>query len=119
MTVSNLEASHLWKGQLCLAVKDGILRFLFKNKGDIYNGHGFEMFPALNAYCHPDSVTNAYSSLLSIFNKLQGDDKPIAAFWSRFDGLILEMAQSKVIIPPLLFVQFTQSCVQIVEISQN
>ncbi len=37
-TASNYEASHLWEGQLRLAVKDGKLRFLFENKGDIYNG---------------------------------------------------------------------------------
>jgi hypothetical protein len=49
-TPSNCEASCLWEGQLCLAVKDGKLRFLFENKGDIYNGRGFEMLSALNAY---------------------------------------------------------------------
>jgi hypothetical protein len=55
-----------------------------------------------NAYCCPDFVSNALSSLLSIFDELQGNDKPIVAFWSRFDSLILEMARCKVIIPPLL-----------------
>ena len=69
-------------------VKDGELCFLFENKGDIYNGWGFEMLSALNAYCHPDLVANAFSSLLSLFSELQGDDEPILAFWSRFDGLI-------------------------------
>jgi hypothetical protein len=46
-TSSNFEASRLWKGQLCLAVKDGKLQFLFKNKGNIYNGRGFEMLAAV------------------------------------------------------------------------
>jgi hypothetical protein len=62
----------LWEGQLCLAVKDGKLQFLFENKGDIYNGREFKMLAALNAYCHPDSIANAFSSLLLILNKLQG-----------------------------------------------
>jgi hypothetical protein len=40
------------------------------------------MLNALNLYCLPDLVANAFSSLLSIFNELQGDDAPILAFWS-------------------------------------
>ncbi len=101
-TSSNFEASCLWEGQLHLAVKDSKLCFLFQNKGDIYNGRGFKMLAALNAYCHPDSVANPFFSLLSIFNKLQGNNKPILAFRSHFNGLILEMACCKVAIPPLL-----------------
>jgi hypothetical protein len=103
-TPSNCEASRLWEGQLRLAVKDGELQFLFENKGDIYNGRGFEMLSALNAYCCPDMVANTFSSLLSIFNELQGDNEPILAFQSWFDGLILEMAHCKVVIPLLLLV---------------
>jgi hypothetical protein len=94
-TPSNLEASRLWEGQLRLAVKDGDLRFLFKNKGTLFNGRGFEMLAALTAYCRPDSVANAFSSLLSLFNRIQGEDEPILAFRSHFDGLILEMACCK------------------------
>ncbi len=103
-TSSNFEASHLWKGQLCLVVKDGELCFLFENKGDTYIGRGFEMLAACNACCHPNSVANAFSSLLSIFDELQGNDKPILAFRSCFNSLILEMACCKVVIPPLLLV---------------
>jgi hypothetical protein len=62
------------------------------------------MLAALNANCHPDSVANAFSSLLSIFNKLQDKHEPILAFRSHFNGLILEMACCKVVIPPLLLV---------------
>jgi hypothetical protein len=62
------------------------------------------MLAAHNAYCHPDSIANAFSSLLSIFNKLRGKNEPILAFCSRFDGLILEMARCNVVIPPLLLV---------------
>ncbi len=57
-----------------------------------------------STYCCPDSIANAFSSLLSLFNKIQGEDKPILAFRSCFDGLILEMAHCKVAIPPLLLV---------------
>jgi hypothetical protein len=101
---SNFEASSLWEGQLCLAVKDGKLQFLFGNKGDICNGRRFKILAALNAYCHPNSVANTFSSLLLIFNKLQGKNKRILAFRSCFDGLIFEMAHCKVVIPPLLLI---------------
>jgi hypothetical protein len=47
------------------------------------------------------TAINAFSSLLSIFNKLQGKYETILAFCSHFDGLILEMACCKVVIPPL------------------
>jgi hypothetical protein len=103
-THSNCEASCLWDGHLHLAVKDGKLCFLFENKGDIYNSRGFEMLSALNTCCCPDSVANAFSSLLSIFNELQVNNKPILAFRSWFDGLIFEMARCKVVIPSLLLV---------------
>jgi hypothetical protein len=62
------------------------------------------MLAALNTFCCPNSIANAYSSLLSIFNGLQGNDEPLMAFHSQFDGLILEMARCKVVIPPLLLV---------------
>ncbi len=103
-TSSNFEASRLWEGELCLAVKDDELCFLFEVKGDIYTGHRFEMLAALNAYCHPNSVANPFSSLISIFNKLQGNDEPLLAFHSCFNGLILGMACCKMVIPPLLLV---------------
>jgi hypothetical protein len=50
---TNLEASRMWEGQLCLAVKDGLLRYLFENKGDLYNGRCFEMLAALSQHCRP------------------------------------------------------------------
>jgi hypothetical protein len=103
-TSSNFEASCLWEDQLCLAVKDGELQFLFENKGDIYNGCRFKIPATLNTYCHPNSVANAFSSLLLIFHKLQGKNEPNLAFRSHFDGLILEMARCKVVILPLLLV---------------
>jgi hypothetical protein len=54
----NLEASRMWEGQLCLAIKDSSLCYLFKNNGNQYNGRGFEMLAALTQYCRLDSVAN-------------------------------------------------------------
>jgi hypothetical protein len=84
-------------------VKDGKLCFLFKNKSNIYNGRGFEMLAALNAYCHPDSVANAFSSLLSI---LQSFRAMTSQFWhsALFLMALFENACCKVVIPPLLLV---------------
>ena len=66
---NNLEASRAWEGQLRLAVKDGTLCFLFKNKGALFHGQGFKMLATL-MHCRPDSLSNAFTSLLSIFNNV-------------------------------------------------
>jgi hypothetical protein len=45
--LGNQEASWVWEGQLCLAVWDGTLRFLFENKGSQFHGWGFKMLATL------------------------------------------------------------------------
>jgi hypothetical protein len=70
---SNLAVGRMWEGQLCLAEKDGNLQFFFKNKGNLFNGHGFEMLVALTQHCCPNSVANAFTSLLFLFNDVQGN----------------------------------------------
>jgi hypothetical protein len=59
-------------------------------------------------------LTHSPPSSQSLFNKLQGENKPIVAFRSRFNGLILEMACCEVVIPPLLpvmlFLRSLHSC---------
>jgi hypothetical protein len=101
---TNQEASRVWEGQLRLAVKDGPLRFLFDNKGSQYHGRGFGMLATIMQHCRPDTVTNAFSSLLSLFNDIQGDSESIIEYRSRFDGLTIKLARCKVIIPSLLLV---------------
>ena len=100
----NLNASRAWEGQLQMAVKDGTLCFLFKNKGALFHGRGFEMLATLMQHCRPDSVSNAFTSLLSIFNDVQGESESILEYRSRFDGLTMELARCKVIIPSFLLV---------------
>jgi hypothetical protein len=104
MDPSNAEASRVWEGQICLAVKDGSLCFLFDKKGDIFHGRGFKMLATLDQHCHPDTVSNAFSSLLSLFNEVQGDSEPILEYRSQFDGLILDMLRCKVATPQILLV---------------
>jgi hypothetical protein len=101
---SNAEASRYWEGQLRIAVKNGGLRFLFENTGSRFHGKGFEMIDVLNRHCRPDSVTNTFATLMSLFNDVQKDTEPIVEFRSRFDGMILDMARGNIIIPPLLLV---------------
>ena len=50
---ANSAASCIWEYQLHLAVKDRSLCVLFDNKGDMFNGKGFEMLAALNHLCCP------------------------------------------------------------------
>ncbi len=101
---SNAEASQAWEGQLRLALKDGGLRHLFENKGSTYHGRGFEMLDALIRYCHPDTVSNAFASLLSLFNDVQRESEPTLEYRSHFDGLTLELLRCKVALPHLLLV---------------
>ncbi len=100
---SNAEASRVWEGQICLAVKDGSLCFLFENKGDQFHGHGFKMLATLDQHCHPDTLSNVFS-FLSLFNEVQGGSEPILEYRSRFDGLMLDMSWCKVAIPQILLV---------------
>jgi hypothetical protein len=101
---SNAEASRAWEGQLRLALKDGGLCHLFENKGSTYHGRGFEMLNALICYCRPDTVSNAFASLLSLFNDVQRESEPTLEYRSRFDGLTLELSRCKVVVPHLLSV---------------
>ncbi len=94
----------MWERLLWLAVKDGSLHFLFENKGDIYNCHGFEMLAALSQHCHPDLVSNAFTSLISFFNDVQGQDEPILQYQSCFGGLIMELSHCKVTNTQMLMV---------------
>jgi hypothetical protein len=94
----------MWEGQLCLAVKDGNLWFLFENKGNLYNDRGFEMLAAFTQHCHPNSVANAFTSLLLLLNDVQGNDKPILQYLFHFDRILMELSWCKVAIPQILLV---------------
>ncbi len=62
------------------------------------------MIDVLNPHCRPDSVTNAFTTLMSLFNDVQGDSEPIVKIWSHVDGMIMDMSRCKVLISPLLLV---------------
>jgi hypothetical protein len=62
----NLDTSRAWEGQLRIAIKEGNLCFLFKNKGSLFHGRSFEMLDTLMQHCCPGTVFNAFTSLLSI-----------------------------------------------------
>ncbi len=101
---SNPTASLFWEGQLWVAVWEGSLCFLFENKGALYHGKGFEMLAALEEHCCPDTVSNAFTALNSLFNDVQGDLEEVLRFCSWFDGMITDMAHSKIILPPILLI---------------
>ncbi len=72
----------------------------------MYDGKGFEMLDAFDQQCRPDSVPNAFTTLLSLFNDNMGESEEVMAFHSRFDGMVNDMAQCKIVIPPILMVMF-------------
>jgi hypothetical protein len=79
-TPSNVMASLFWEGQLRNAVREGSLRFLFDNKGTLYHGKGFEMLAVLDQHCRPNTIANAFSTLMSLFNDVQGPSEPVLGF---------------------------------------
>jgi hypothetical protein len=62
------------------------------------------MLAALTQHCRPDTLSNVFASLLSLFNDVQGKAVSILEYRSHFDGLTLKLSQCKVVIPPLLLV---------------
>jgi hypothetical protein len=102
---SNLCASHFWEGLIHAAVKDGSLHLLFDNKGTLYHGKGFEMHEALDQHCCcPDTVTNAFTTLMSLFNDVQGKSEPIVDFQFWFDSMVMYMLRCRIMLPKILLV---------------
>jgi hypothetical protein len=89
-----------------VAVQDGSLRFLFENKGWMYDGKGFEMLSALCEHCRPNSIANTFTTLMSLFNDSMGKSEVIMVIQSRFDGMVNDMAWCKIVILPILMVMF-------------
>ena len=85
-------ASLFWEGKIWTAVCEGSLRFLFENKGTLYHGKGFEMLAVLDQHCRPDTIANAFGTLMSLFNNAQGPSELVLEFCSRFDGMVLDMS---------------------------
>ncbi len=72
----------------------------------MYDGKGFEMLAALNQHCCPDSVVNAFTTLMLLFNDSMSESEEIMAFRSRFHGMVNDMSRCKIILPPVLMVMF-------------
>ncbi len=96
----------LTEGQLSVAVQDGSICFLFENKGSQYDQKGFKTLAVLNQNCPPDSIANAFTMLMSLFNDSLTNSKEIMAFCSHFNGMVKNMARCKVTISPILLVIF-------------
>jgi hypothetical protein len=70
----NALASQFWEGQIRTALKDGgDARFLFENTGSTYYDKGFEMLQVLEDHYRPSSISNTFTTLLSLFNDKQSD----------------------------------------------
>ncbi len=76
----NSLASQFWEGQLCTALKDGSVRHLFENTESKYFGKGFEMLHVLEDNFRPSSISNSFTTLLTLFNDTQGDKESIHEF---------------------------------------
>jgi hypothetical protein len=100
---TNALASQFWEGQIQMALKDGgDARFLFKNRGSTYYDKGFEMLQVLEDHYRPTSISNTFTTLLSLFNDKQSDSEGIHKFCSRFEGHLSVLSHSSVAIPQIL-----------------
>jgi hypothetical protein len=98
----NALASQCWEGQLCAALKDGPIRFLFENTGSTFYGKGFEMIQVHKDHFPPSSISNSFTTLLALFNDTQGKKESIHEFRSQLEGHIRALSWSLVAIPPIL-----------------
>jgi hypothetical protein len=83
-------------------LKDSSVRFLFKNTGSTYFNKGFEMLQVLEDNFHPSSMSNMFTTLLSLFNNRQSNTEGIHKFCLQFKGNLLALSRSSVAIPQIL-----------------
>jgi hypothetical protein len=99
---TNALASLFWEGQIRMALKDGLARFLFNNTGSTYYNKGFEMLQVLEDNFRPSSISNTFTTLLSLFNDRQSDKEGIHEFCLHFEGNLSALSCSLVAIPQIL-----------------
>jgi hypothetical protein len=99
--IANSLASQYWEGQLLMAVRDGPVRFLFDNTGDLYHGHGFEMLAILEANFCPNTFSRAFATFLSLVHDKQNEES-IHEFRAHFEGHLHDISWLMVSIPPIL-----------------
>ncbi len=114
--LSNALASQFWEGQIRTALKDGPPRFLFENTGSAYFDKGFEMLQVLEDNFCPSSISNTFTTLLSLFNDRQSNMEGIHEFCLQSEGNLLALSRSLVAIPQILqvmlFLRAIHSCYQ-------
>lgn len=81
----NALASQFWEGRLQAAIKDDPTCFLFENTGSTFYGKGFEMIQILKDHFCPSSISNSFTTLLALFNDMQGNKESIhlRGTWAR------------------------------------
>ena len=84
----NALASQFWEGQIWTALKEGgDAQFLFENTGTSYYDRGFEMLQVLKDHYRPSSISNMFTTFLSLFNdKQKSDAEGIHEFCLHFEG---------------------------------
>jgi hypothetical protein len=98
----NFLPSQFWEGQLRTSLKDGSVRHLFENTDTKYFGNGFEMLQVLEDTFRQSSISNSFTTLLTLFNDTQGNKEGLHEFRSRFEGHLEALSRSSIIIPPIL-----------------
>ena len=64
-------------------------QLLFANKGDLYDGKGFEMVGAINNHFSPCDDMVTFEILHDLPNNRQGTSEPVTSYQSRLEGMFL------------------------------
>jgi hypothetical protein len=51
----------------------------------------FEMLVMPDQHCHPETMANAFTTLMSHFNDVQGKAEPIMEFCSWCNGMVMDI----------------------------
>jgi hypothetical protein len=95
----NALASQVWEGKIRTVLKDGPARFLFENTGSTYFDKSFEMLQILEDNFCSSSISNPFTTLLSLFNARQSDKEGIHEFHLQLEGNLLALSRLSVAIP--------------------
>ena len=64
------------------------------------------MLVVLSQHCCPNTVVNALTTLMSLFNDSQGESEIIVEFRSWFDSLVMDMSLCTIMLSRILLVMF-------------
>jgi hypothetical protein len=106
-TVDNAAQSRQLELKVYTCLVDGSeAQLLFANKGDLYDGKGFEMDDAISNHFSPCDDMVTFEILHDLPNNRQGVSGPVTSHQSRLEGMFLHTSSSGQLVSSKLQVMF-------------